>query len=434
MGGLALLAKSAGHTVSGCDENVYPPMSTQLESAGIKLVQGWDEKQISLNPDFFVVGNVVSRGNILMEAILRKRLPYLSGPQWLSENILNDKWVLAVAGTHGKTTVSSMLAWILEFGGLDPSFLVGGVPQNFDLSARLTDSSFFIVEADEYDTSFFDKRSKFLHYKAKTVVLNNLEFDHADIFKDLAAIETQFHHFVRTISDDGLIILNEESKSLKRVLGRGCWTPVEFLNNKENGWTSKEISLGKISLFFADQPQGELKLIQNGKHNYSNALAAISAARHVGIPVNSSIKALEGFKGVKRRMELIGELSGIKVFHDFAHHPTAIKCTLEALRISVGQSRIIVVFEPRSNTMRMGVLKNKLLNSFKDADRVFCFSKGAEWDVEKTLKELGPKLSCFGNMNNLVENISGEIKSGDTVLVMSNGNFGGIANTIIDAI
>src|SRR6478609_3200587 len=358
MGGLAAIAKRAGHDVTGCDANVYPPMSTQLAALGIGLTEGWDPAQLAgaaKGADVFVVGNVVSRGNPLMEAILNAGLPYISGPQWLYENVLHDKWVLAVAGTHGKTTTSSMLAWILDFAGLDPGFLIGGVPADFGVSARATGSSFFVIEADEYDTAFFDKRSKFVHYRARTAVLNNLEFDHADIFPDLAAIETQFHHFVRTVPASGRIVVNAREDALQRVLARGCWSEVQrFGARKEEPGALR--ARGEPQAF--DVLRGSLKVARVewsliGEHNQLNALAAIAAAEHVGVTPEQSAAALGLFKNVRRRMELRGEVNGIKVYDDFAHHPTAIRTTVNGLRRRIAPSeRILAIFEPRSNTMK----------------------------------------------------------------------------------
>src|SRR5687768_3701330 len=326
MGGIAAIAREAGHKVTGCDAGVYPPMSSQLASQGIELIEGFSPEQISLNPDLFVIGNVVTRGNPLMEEILNRNLPYISGPQWLSENVLRDKWVLAVAGTHGKTTTSSMLAWILEYAGMEPGFLIGGIPENFQTSARLGGSGFFVIEADEYDTAFFDKRSKFVHFRPRTAVLNNLEFDHADIFRDLAEIEQQFHHFIRVIPGNGLIVTNGQEENLERVLRRGCWTPVERVG-VSSGWQA-HLAGGQIAISFMDELQGTLVWELLGEHNRMNALAAVAAVRHVGVPVNTAIAALMQFKNVKRRMEVRGVTNGITVYDDFAHHPTAIRSTL----------------------------------------------------------------------------------------------------------
>src|SRR5690242_1691920 len=359
MAGVAAIAREAGHEVTGCDAGVYPPMSTQLKSRGIELIEGFSPEQTRLNPDLFVIGNVVSRGNPLMEEILDRNLPYISGPQWLSENVLRDKWVLAVAGTHGKTTTSSMLAWILDYAGMTPGFLIGGIPANFGLSARLGESSFFVIEADEYDTAFFDKRSKFVHFRPRTAILNNLEFDHADIFENLAAIEQQFHYLMRVIPQNGLIISNGREESLARVLGRGCWTPVEKVG-VAGGWQSDSLTGGKAAISFRGELQGMLEWELLGEHNRMNALAAVAAARHAGVPINIALDALMQFKNVKRRMELRGEVRGIRVYDDFAHHPTAIRTTLQGLRDKVKGARIVAVLEPRSNTMKMGVWKDSL--------------------------------------------------------------------------
>ncbi len=434
MGGIAVLAKQAGHKVTGCDANVYPPMSTQLEAQGIELVEGFSPEQIKFEPDVFVIGNVVSRGNPLMEEILNRGLPYISGPQWLAENVLRDKWVLAVAGTHGKTTTSAMLAWVLEYGGLNPGFLVGGVPQNFGVSARLTDSPFFVVEADEYDTAFFDKRSKFVHYRPRTAILNNLEFDHADIFQDLAAIETQFHHLVRTIPGNGLILANGMEDSLKRVLARGCWTPVEQLSVAD-GWEASEQSPeGQFTVSFKGEKQGELKWSLLGAHNRHNALAAIGAARHAGVPVKIGIEALGQFVNVKRRMEVSGVVNKITVYDDFAHHPTAIETTLGGLRSKVGSARILAVLEPRSNTMKMGVMKDTLAASLAAADRVFCYGENLGWDVATALKPLGEKSIIMNELPLLVDAIAAAAQPGDHILVMSNGGFGGIHEKLLKAL
>ena len=467
MGGIAVLAKQAGHKVTGCDAGVYPPMSTQLEAQGIELIEGFDPGQILLEPDVFVIGNVVSRGNPLMEEILNRGLPYVSGPQWLAENVLRDKWTLAVAGTHGKTTTSSMLAWILEDAGLKPGFLIGGVPQNFGVSARLTDSPFFVVEADEYDTAFFDKRSKFVHYRPRTAVLNNLEFDHADIFPDLAAIETQFHHLVRTVPGNGLVVANGRETSLDRVLARGCWTPVERFGTGQ-GWTMG----GAGTVAFKEEFQGTLNWRLLGEHNRMNALAAIAAARHAGVPSDIGIDALSRFENVKRRMEVRGVVNGITVYDDFAHHPTAIETTVEGLRRAVGDAgrlrkdeqngkvskagvssssgvasmpggtepvppsggRILAVLEPRSNTMKLGVMKDALPGSLKDADRVFCYGANLGWDAAAALAPLGEKAAVFGDLEKLVEAVAAVARPGDHVLVMSNGGFGGVHEKLLAAL
>ncbi|MFO1320609.1 MAG: UDP-N-acetylmuramate:L-alanyl-gamma-D-glutamyl-meso-diaminopimelate ligase [Burkholderiales bacterium] len=426
MGGIAVIARQAGHTVTGCDANVYPPMSTQLEAQGIRLIEGWDPKQLELKPDLFVIGNVVSRGNALMEAILDAGLPYVSGPQWLAETVLRDKWVLAVAGTHGKTTTSSMLAWLLEDAKLDPGFLIGGVPLNFEASARLTGSPFFVIEADEYDTAFFDKRSKFVHYRPRTAILNNLEFDHADIFPDVAAIETQFHHLVRTIPASGRIIANGTEATMDRVIARGCWTPVERFG-VAGGWEAGEAADdGSFEVRWQGVTQGRVRWDLMGRHNRLNAVAAVAAARHAGVPVNVSLDGLSRFRNVKRRMEVRGTVKGITVYDDFAHHPTAIATTVTGLRRKVGRARILAVLEPRSNTMKLGVMKAELPGSLGDADRVFCYTGGLGWDAAEALAPLGVKATTHEDLDELVTAIARESQAGDHVLVMSNGGFGGV--------
>ncbi len=435
MGGIALLARAAGHRVTGCDANVYPPMSTQLEAQGIELTEGYDAGQIAVDPDIFVVGNAISRGNPLLEAILDQGLPYVSGPQWLAEHVLQGKWVLGVAGTHGKTTTSSMLAWILECAGLNPGFLIGGVPQNFGLSARLTDLPFFVIEADEYDTAFCDKRSKFIHYRPRTAVLNNLEFDHADIFADLAAIETQFHHLVRTMPRSGLVVANAREESLQRVLARGCWSGVEWFGG--DSWSA-----------IGDDGDGSLVLLQDGRevarttwgltgeHNRQNAVAAILAARHVGVRPVDGLQALSTFQNVKRRMEVRGTVRDITVLDDFAHHPTAIATTVAGLRhkLGKGSGRILAVLEPRSNTMKLGVMKDRLAGSLVDADLVFCYSRDLGWDAAAALASLGERAVVLDDLDGLVARIAAAARPGDQVLVMSNGGFGGIHQKLLTAL
>ncbi len=433
MGGLAVIARQAGHKVTGCDANVYPPMSTQLQAQGIELIEGFDPGQIQLKPDLFVIGNVVARGNALMEEILNRGLPFTSGPQWLHDTLLPGKWVLAVAGTHGKTTTTSMLAWILEHAGLNPGFLIGGVPLNFGISARLTESAFFVIEADEYDTAFFDKRSKFVHYHSRTAILNNLEFDHADIFPDLAAIETQFHHLVRTVPGNGLIVANGREQSMRRVLEKGCWSQVEWLG-AQDGWSAKQRDAQSFDVLLKGKIQGAVNWELLGEHNRDNALAAIAAARHAGVPVTHAIKALAGFKNVKRRMEVRGTVNGVTVYDDFAHHPTAIETTIAGLRGKVGSARILAVLEPRSNTMKMGVMKNALAGSLASADLVYCYTKDLGWDAQSVLAPLGPKLKISDNLEELVRKITADSRSGDHVLVMSNGGFGGIHVKLMDAL
>jgi UDP-N-acetylmuramate: L-alanyl-gamma-D-glutamyl-meso-diaminopimelate ligase len=444
MGGLAVLAKQAGHVVTGCDANVYPPMSTQLEAQGIKLIEGFGPEQVDLKPDLFVIGNVVSRGNPLMEEILNRNLPYTSGPQWIGEHILQSKWVLAVAGTHGKTTTSSMLAWILEDCGYHPGFLIGGVPLNFGISARLSgdgaDSDFFVIEADEYDTAFFDKRSKFVHYRAKTAVLNNLEYDHADIFPDLAAIETQFHHLVRTVPGIGRVIVNGDEESLQRVIARGCWSGVERFGAGAADWTMQVHGDGDFDVLLKTENVGRVQWDLSGAHNRMNALAAIAAARHVGVPPGHAIAALNKFVNVKRRMEVRGAVNGVTVYDDFAHHPTAIATTVAGLRKKVGAARILAVLEPRSNTMKLGTMKDALPGSLAEADLVFGFgAKGSGkealgWDLGAALAPLGAKAGAYDDLPQLVQAIVAAARPGDHVLVMSNGGFGGVHGKILAAL
>ena len=445
MGGLAVLARGAGHTVTGCDAGVYPPMSTQLEAQGIRLVEGYGAEQLDLNPDLFVIGNVVSRGNPLMEAILDRGLPYASGPQWLGEHVLNGKWVLAVAGTHGKTTTSSMLTWLLEDAGLNPGFLIGGVPLNFGISARLTGSSFFVIEADEYDTAFFDKRSKFVHYRPRTAVLNNLEFDHADIFPDLAAIETQFHHLVRTVPGIGRIVTNGREDALERVLSRGCWSEVERFG-VQGGWEALPAEDGvpvdgRFAVYHNGARIGLVDWQVQGEHNRMNAIAAIAAARSVGVPPAQAAQSLAGFRNVKRRMEVRGSVDGVTVYDDFAHHPTAIGTTVAGLRTRVGRerTRILAVLEPRSNTMKLGVMKAQLPASLADADLVFGYGAptgrdALGWNLGEALAPLGDRAQAFDNLDALVKAVVASAQPGDQVLVMSNGGFGGVHQKLLEAL
>ncbi|MDE2598263.1 MAG: UDP-N-acetylmuramate:L-alanyl-gamma-D-glutamyl-meso-diaminopimelate ligase [Rhodocyclaceae bacterium] len=433
MGGIALLARAAGHRVTGCDANVYPPMSTQLEEQGIALINGYGSEQLALSPDLYVVGNAVSRGNPLLEEILDRNLPYTSGPQWLADNVLRDKWVLAVAGTHGKTTTTSMLAWILEYAGLKPGFLIGGVAQDFGVSARLTDMPFFVIEADEYDTAFCDKRSKFIHYRPRTAILNNLEYDHADIFPDLAAIETQFHHLVRTMPRSGLVVANGAEASLARVLERGCWSSVERFNTAD-GWQAVEGRAdGRFSVSRGGHVLGETRLELAGAHNQANAMAAMLAARHVGVPIEQGLAAIAQFKGVKRRLEIRGVAKGVTVYDDFAHHPTAIEATIAGLRQRIGTSgRILAVLEPRSNTMKLGTMKSALAASLSGADRVFCYNDKLGWDVAEVLRPLGSLANTFDKIDGLVEAVCAAALPGDHVLVMSNGGFGGVHQKLLE--
>ena len=435
MGGIALIARAAGHRVTGCDAQVYPPMSTQLQAEGIDLIEGYGAEQLTLNADLWVVGNAVSRGNPLLEGILDRGLPYVSGPQWLAENILHGKWVLAVAGTHGKTTTSAMLAWMLADAGLNPGYLIGGVPQNFDKSANFSDSAFFVVEADEYDSAFCDKRSKFVHYRPRTVILNNLEYDHADIFADLAAIETQFHHFVRTIPGNGLIVANAAEPALDRVLARGCWTPAERFNDPAGWHAIGDDAAGSLSVRRGSETIGNICWKMNGQHNRNNALAALLAARHAGVPLARGLEALARFENVKRRLEVRGSVAGVTVYDDFAHHPTAIATTLAGLRGLVGNAaRILAVLEPRSNTMKLGTMKAALAGSLADADRVFCYGANLGWDAAAALAPLGGRAETGADLDDLVGRIVAFARPGDHVLVMSNGGFGGIHAKLLAAL
>jgi UDP-N-acetylmuramate: L-alanyl-gamma-D-glutamyl-meso-diaminopimelate ligase len=431
MGGIAVLARAAGHRVTGCDANVYPPMSTQLEAAGIELIEGFGADQLALSPDLWVVGNVVARGNPLMEAVLDGGGRYVSGPQWLAENVLASKWVLAVAGTHGKTTTSSMLAWVLEVCGLEPGFLIGGVPQNFGMSARLTARRHFVIEADEYDTAFFDKRSKFVHYRPQTAVLNNLEFDHADIFPDLAAIETQFHHLVRTVPGSGRIVANGGEAALDRALARGCWTPVERFGGDSGEWQAAPVDATSFDVVHRGATLGRVRWPLLGEHNRMNALAAIAAARHAGVDPAAAIAALGRFENVKRRLEVRGTVRGVTVYDDFAHHPTAIATTVAGLRSKVGPARILAVLEPRSNTMKLGVMKAALPGSLGDADHVYCYSGGLGWDPAAALAPLGERVHVDDDLERLAVAIAAEARAGDHVLVMSNGGFGGLHGKLL---
>ena len=439
MGGLAALAREAGHKVTGCDANVYPPMSTQLEALGIELITGFGAEQLELKPDVFVIGNVVTRGERfpLMEAILDAGLPYTSGPQWLAEHVLQGRHTLAVAGTHGKTSTTSMLAWILEHAGLKPGFLVGGVPQNFGVSARLGEGKTFVIEADEYDTAFFDKRSKFVHYRPRTAVLNNLEHDHADIFPDLAAIETQFHHLVRTVPASGRLVVNAREEALQRVIARGCWSEVlRFGAKKEEAGMLR--ARGEPQAF--DVLRGSLKVARVewpliGEHNQLNALAAIAAAEHVGVSPEQSAAALAEFQNVKRRMELRGEARGIKVYDDFAHHPTAIRTTVNGLRRRIAPAdRILAIFEPRSNTMKLGTMKAQLPWALEEADLAFCNQQGLSWDAKEALAPMGQQAFVGADVDALVAAVVKAAKPGDHLLCMSNGGFGGIHDKLLAAL
>ena len=438
MGGIAAIARESGHRVTGCDANVYPPMSDQLKALGIELIEGFDPSQIRLQPDLWVIGNVVSRGNPLMEAILDQGLPYVSGPQWLAEQVLRDRWVLAVAGTHGKTTTSSLLAWILHDCGLEPGFLIGGIARDFGVSARLGRSRYFVIEADEYDTAFFDKRSKFVHYRPRTAILNNLEFDHADIFPDLAAIETQFHHLIRTVPGSGRLVVNGRDLALERVLSRVCWSErIDF--EVEQGWHARELvesaQTSEFTVCFDQTVHGRCRLALAGSHNRSNALAAIAAAAHVGVEPADAIAAIGRFSGVARRLELRGQVDGVSVIDDFAHHPSAIETTIAGLRARLQSGeRILAVLEPRSNTMKLGTMSARLPDSLAQADAVFCYSGGISWDIASALTPLQGKLVIEAQLPRLVQTIVEQARPGDQILVMSNGGFGGIHQLLLDAL
>ena len=427
MGGLAKIASERGHVVTGCDAQVYPPMSDQLRELGIALHEGYDAAQLDEYPaDLIVVGNAMVRGMPVVEEMLARGLEYVSGPQWLSEHVLNDKWVIPVAGTHGKSTTASMVAWILAFGGLNPGFLIGGIARNFHGSALATDSPFFVIEADEYDTAFFDKRSKFVWYRPRTAILNNLELDHADIFPDLAAIETQFHHLVRIVPANGLLVANGDVPALDRVFARGCWTPIERFGR------SGEWRLGAIhaddsfDVHLHGVMQGTIRWELMGEHNRMNALAALAAARHAGVPVARGIEALNLFQGVKRRMEVRGTVNGITVYDDFAHHPTAFATTIAGLRKRVGGARIVAVFEPRSNTMKLGTMQDVLAASLAGADLVYCYAANLGWDPSKALAPLSSRAAIYTDLAPMVEALGLVLRPGDHVLVMSNGGFGGV--------
>lgn len=425
MGGIAQLAKAAGHQVSGCDANVYPPMSTLLESAGIELMQGFKPEHLDPVPDVIVVGNVMSRGNPMIEYVLNKNLAYSSGPQWLAEHVLKNKWVLACSGTHGKTSTSSMLAWILEYANMAPGFLIGGVPENFGVSARLGDTPFFVVEADEYDTAFFDKRSKFVHYRPRTLIINNLEYDHADIFPDIESIQRQFHHLVRCIPSDGLIVAPQNVTYIDQTLEQGCWTPVQTVNGD---WAASNISEDgcAFDVFFKGELQGRLAWDLMGQHNVENALAVIAAARHVGVTAAIAIDALAEFKNVKRRMEIKGVVNNITVYDDFAHHPTAIETTVKGLRAKVGNARIVAILEPRSNSMKMGAHKDGVLPALQEADDVWLFlPEEVDWEVESDW------VNVHHDLKSLPRDVTKTLQPGDHVLIMSNGGFGGIHASIL---
>jgi UDP-N-acetylmuramate: L-alanyl-gamma-D-glutamyl-meso-diaminopimelate ligase len=441
MGGIALLARELGLEVSGCDENVYPPMSTQLSEAGIGLTEGFDPAQLFPSnkpaPDLVVIGNALSRGNPVVEAVLNSGLPYTSGPAFLADHLLQGRWVLAVAGTHGKTTSASMLAWILEDAGLAPGFLIGGVPRNFGVSARAGQEPFFVVEADEYDTAFFDKRSKFVHYRPRTLALNNLEYDHADIFPNVEAIETQFHHLVRTVPGNGLIVLPAEDAHLQSVMAKGCWSERETITaNGPQGWWARlqEADGSHFEVFFDGQSQGTVRWPLMGQHNVQNALAAMACARHAGVPTHCAVEALAKFQPPKRRMEIIGEPKGITVYDDFAHHPTAIETTLRGLRARVGDARIIAVLEPRSNTMRLGVHQNTLGPALAGADEVVIYQgEDIQWDLGPVLAAVA-HAKVFQSIADIVNHVTQLARPGDHILIMSNGGFGGLHQKLLQSL
>lgn len=436
MGGLAMLAREMGMTVSGSDANVYPPMSDQLAAAGIDVMQGYLPEHLQPAPDLVVMGNAMSRGNAAVEYVLNQGLPYISGPQWLAENVLQGRWVLAVAGTHGKTTTSSMLAHILEYAGMQPGFLIGGVPADFGVSARLGNTPFFVIEADEYDTAFFDKRAKFVHYRPRTLIINNLEFDHADIYVDLAAIQTQFHHLIRTVPAEGLIIKPADVPAIDETLKKGCWTPQQSFAGQNADWQLVDDAADGSRFTLQHQTQqAEVSWALLGQHNVQNALAAMAAAHHVGVSVQHAAEALSQFRGVKRRLELRGEVNGVRVYDDFAHHPTAIKTTLNGLRANLPAGRLIAVFEPRSNTMKMGVHQQTLGQAFADADAVFMFQdEQISWSLSDMQSTLADKLRISTVIDALVQQVTDEAQAGDTIVVMSNGGFGGIHNKLLQAL
>jgi UDP-N-acetylmuramate: L-alanyl-gamma-D-glutamyl-meso-diaminopimelate ligase len=442
MGGIAAIAKAAGHRVTGSDRNVYPPMSTQLEALGIEVTQGFEASQLTPAPDVVVVGNVMVRGQPVIEALLESRIPYISGPEWLAQQVLRDRWVLAVAGTHGKTTTASILAWLLEAAGLNPGFLIGGVPANFGASARLGSAPFFVIEADEYDSAFFDKRAKFVHYHPRTAILNNLEFDHADIYRDVSEIQRQFHHLVRTIPGTGRIVWNAEDARLRETLAMGCWTEREGFTRADSPkassalWTARAADgaadYSRFEVLEGGTSRGVVEWSMIGAHNMENAVAAIAAARHAGVPVAQSIAALKTFSGVARRMQVRGEVGGVRVYDDFAHHPTAIHTTLDGLRRRVGKQRIVAVLEARSNTMRMGVHRDTLAPSLALADEVWLFAPpDLGWDTQPLMAALGTRGRAVPDVDTLAADLAGSLKPGDHALIMSNGGFGGLHGKLL---
>ena len=434
MGGIAAIAKSLGHKVTGSDKNVYPPMSTQLEALGIELTEGYCESQFDPAPDMVVIGNAMSRGNPAVEYVLNRNLPYTSGPQWLLDNLLKDRWVIGLSGTHGKTTTSSMVAWILEHAGLNPGYLIGGVPENFGVSARVGESPFFVIEADEYDSAFFDKRSKFVHYRPKTLVINNLEFDHADIFADLGAIQTQFHHLVRMVPENGLILTPNNTPAIEDMLKKGCWSSRQSLGKEWHAELLKKDG-SEFNVLHNGVIAGTVTWALVGQHNVDNALMAIAVAHHAGVTLPDAIEALSFFKNVKRRMEVKGEVNNITLYDDFAHHPTAIATTLDGLRKKVGNARILAVLEPRSNTMKMGVHKDTLANSWQKADEVYLYEpEGMDWSLVDSVAHSNAPTHCFRDVEKIVQGVCNVAQPGDHILVMSNGGFEGIHGRILDAL
>lgn len=436
MSGVAILAKQSGHEVTGSDMNVYPPMSTQLLEQGITLIEGYDAAQIDKNVDCVIVGNVIKRGNPAMEYVLANHIPYISGPQWLAEHVLKDRWVLGVAGTHGKTTTTSMLTWILDQAGYEPGFLIGGVPDNFGVSARLGKQPYFVIEADEYDSAFFDKRSKFIHYSPKTIILNNLEFDHADIFPDLAAIKQQFHYLLRTVPGNGLIIRHADDENLAAVLAMGCWTPIETFGSSDGVWRAELIEQdgSAFRVLQSGKQVGEVHWALLGQHNVANALAAIAAAHHANVAPEKAAAALATFKNVKRRLEVKARVRDIVVYDDFAHHPTAIATTLAGLRANIGKARMIAVLEFGSYTMRTGVHKDKMQEALSTADMVVCKSTDADWGLQGVLNTFKQPTELYADVDSLVTQLVPKLKAGDHVVIMSNSSFGGIHQKLIDGL
>ncbi len=437
MGGLAQIARSLDHEVTGSDQNIYPPMSEQLAALGIEIWHGYELAHLDPRPDLVVVGNAISRGNPVLERVLNRAIPYVSGPAWLYREVLQDKHVLGVAGTHGKTTTTTILAWILEFADLQPGFLIGGVAENFGLSARYSDSDYFVIEADEYDTCFYDKRSKFIHYHPKTLIINNIEFDHADIFHDLAAIKREFHHLLRTIPETGKIIVPEKDIAVNAVLEMGCWSEVVKFNDAGSKWilTDFDKDFQHFTVRNTDGDSGRVAWSLIGEHNAHNALAAIIASHDVGVPVAKACAALSQFKSVKRRLECIFDAGGIRIYDDFAHHPTAIAATLKALRQHTDNARLIAVMEPRSNTMKMGVHGETLAASFADADQVLLFqAENVDWDIARHTRGLGDRCCVFSNIDDIVHVLATQQRVGDHIVIMSNGSFDGLHLKLIEAL